>query len=129
MDMRAPLINPYRLITFYFVAREKSFTAAASNLCITQPAVSMQIKALEQQFGVKLIHVKKKRVHLTEEGELLLEQAAGVYHSSIAAERLLLHHGESGGLRIGVATALTLHLFPLVERVIDPHPRWGLGKS
>ena len=120
--MRAPLINPYHLITFYFVAKENSFTVAANNLCISQPAVSMQVKALERQFGVKLIHVKKKRVYLTAEGEALLPQAEGVYHSSIAAERLLLHHGESGCLRIGIATALTLHLFPLVERFRDRYP-------
>ena len=51
--MRVPRINLDQLVTFYFVATEKSFTAAAERLCVSQPAVTMQVRALEE-FGKRV---------------------------------------------------------------------------
>ena len=47
-----------QLVTFYLVATARSFTEAAEQLCLTQPAVSMQIRSLETRFGVKLLSVR-----------------------------------------------------------------------
>ena len=55
-----PNINLDQLITFYFVAKEGSLSTASKLLCISQPAVTMQIKSLESTFGVKLLNVKSR---------------------------------------------------------------------
>ncbi|MBB4576289.1 choline sulfate utilization transcriptional regulator [Rhizobium lentis] len=61
---------------FVEVARLGSFSAAATLLGLTQPAVSYQIRRLEQQFGVSLLRRQHRGVELTAEGERLLEIAA-----------------------------------------------------
>jgi DNA-binding transcriptional LysR family regulator len=66
--LRPTRINVSQLITFYFVGKEGNFSTAAERLCVTQPAVTKQIRALQNQFAVKLVQVKKRKVHLTEAG-------------------------------------------------------------
>ncbi|MHC2485167.1 choline sulfate utilization transcriptional regulator [Rhizobium leguminosarum] len=61
---------------FVEVARLGSFSAAATLLGLTQPAVSYQIRRLEEQFGVSLLRRQHRGVALTAEGERLLEVAA-----------------------------------------------------
>ncbi|WP_411196364.1 choline sulfate utilization transcriptional regulator [Rhizobium sp.] len=61
---------------FVEVARHGSFSAAATLLGLTQPAVSYQIRRLEEQFGVGLLRRQHRGVALTAEGERLLEVAA-----------------------------------------------------
>ena len=60
-----------RLITFITLAKIKSFTKASEILNLTQPAVSQQIKYLEEYYGVNLISKKGRQIKLTEEGEIL----------------------------------------------------------
>jgi DNA-binding transcriptional LysR family regulator len=111
-----------QLVTFYLVATALSFTDAAEQLCLTQPAVSMQIRTLETRFGVKLVSMRKRVVCLTAAGEALVPHAEQVYRSALAAESLLRSHGGNSHLKIGVASALTLYLLPLVERFKDLNP-------
>lgn len=61
--------------TFINVADYKSFTHAAEAMFMTQPAVSAQIKALEETFGLSLIERNDKRVQLTEAGKLFYREA------------------------------------------------------
>ena len=61
------------LHTFEAVARRQSFTAAADELCITQSAVSRQIKALEFDLGRTLFVRKHRRIELLPEGQLLFQ--------------------------------------------------------
>ena len=60
------------LNTFESVARHLSFTLAAKQLCVTQAAVSHQIKVLEDYLGVKLFLRENRKVYLTSEGQKLL---------------------------------------------------------
>ena len=60
------------LLTFESVARHLSFTNAAKELCVTQAAVSHQIRALEEHLGVRLFLREKRKVLLSEEGLKLL---------------------------------------------------------
>lgn len=120
--MRVPAIHLDQLVTFFFVATEKSFTAAAERLCVTQPAVTAQIRSLEESFGVKLVHVRKKRVQLSPEGELLLPYATEVYRAAIRAEDLLTQHGPGKVLRIGVASPLAGYVFPVVTLFAELYP-------
>jgi DNA-binding transcriptional LysR family regulator len=110
-----------QLISFYFVAKEKSFSVASERLFITQPAVTQQIKGLEGQFGVKLINVKKKRVHLTKAGERLLSYAEVIVNYVAMAENFLKSY-RVDNLRIGVATTITLYLTPIIDKFKEIFP-------
>jgi DNA-binding transcriptional LysR family regulator len=103
---KPPRVSPEHLITFYFVAEGKSFKLASDLLCLSQPTVLLHIKDLESGFGVKLIHVKKKRVTLTEAGEALLPYARELYQQTQRAEVCLQNFREEM-LRIGVAFTLS----------------------
>jgi putative choline sulfate-utilization transcription factor len=62
-----------QLHTFEAVSRRKSFTAAADELCLTQSAVSRQIKALEDHLGLRLFRRKHRAIELTAEGSRLFD--------------------------------------------------------
>ncbi|MBI5017609.1 MAG: LysR family transcriptional regulator [Deltaproteobacteria bacterium] len=120
--MRFPRIHLDQLLTFRVVATERSFTAAADMLSISQPAVTMQIRALEETYGIKLIHVKKKKVHLTAEGERLLSHAEEIYRAALRAEDLLTQHGRARTLRIGLAGALAVYVSPVINVFGELYP-------
>jgi DNA-binding transcriptional LysR family regulator len=103
---KPPKVSPDHLITFYFVAEGKSFKLASESLFMSQPTVLLHIRALEAGCGVKLIHVRKKRVILTEAGEVLLPYARELYQQTKNAEMCLQNFREEM-LRIGVALTLT----------------------
>lgn len=119
--MRPPHINVQQLISFYFVAKEKSFSAASEKLFVTQPAVTQQIKALEGQFAVKLVNVKKKRVYLTKAGERLLTYAEAIVNHVAMAENFLKSY-RINNLRIGVATTITVYLTPIIDKFKEMFP-------
>ncbi|NBW76113.1 MAG: LysR family transcriptional regulator [Sphingomonadaceae bacterium] len=73
--MIQPNLDPDCLRAFVAVAETTSFTAAAQRLLRSQSAVSLQIKRLEQQLGVRLLARSPRLVALTGEGELVLDQA------------------------------------------------------
>jgi DNA-binding transcriptional LysR family regulator len=119
--VKTPQINVQQLISFYYVAKEESFSIASEKLFITQPAVTQQIKALEAQFGIKLINVKRKRVHLTQAGQRLVEYAEEIVNRVAVAEKFLKSY-QVNNLHIGVATALTLYLTPIIDKFKELHP-------
>jgi DNA-binding transcriptional LysR family regulator len=119
--MRIPQINLSQLFTFYVVAKKGSFSEAAEDLCITQPAVTMQVKALQNYFGVKLVQVKRKKVLLTKAGETLLLYSEELYQAAIKAESFL-HSDRTQQLRIGISSALLSCLTPLMDRFKELHP-------
>ena len=110
-----------QLISFYFVGKEQSVSAASEKVFVTQPAITQQIKALEAQFGVKLINVKRKRVHLTKAGERLLDYAEEVINHVKLAENFLESY-RVNNLRIGLACALTLYLTPVIDKFKELYP-------
>jgi DNA-binding transcriptional LysR family regulator len=61
------------------VVKRKSFTRAAEELNVTQPAVTIQVKSLEKSLNLKLIHQVGKRVQLNEAGELLYQYAEKIF--------------------------------------------------
>jgi len=68
-------LHLFSLKVFSTIVDEGSFSKAAEKLFITQPAVSLQVKSLENFFGIKLIYRKKRETRLTEGGKLLYEYA------------------------------------------------------
>ena len=65
------MLDPRRLLTFHAVARAGSFSAAARELSLTQPAVSQQVAALERELGARLLHRGPGGLTLTDAGALV----------------------------------------------------------
>ena len=72
-------MNLHQLELFYAVARRRSITGAASELHLTQPAVSLQIRALERECGLLLFERGGTHLRLTQAGEALY-RPLGIIH-------------------------------------------------
>ncbi len=79
-----------KLETFLVVVKERSFSKASAKLGISQPAVTQQIKHLEQMLDAKLIERKKNGVRLTKEGEEVYKVAQRLFKCLQNAEQELL---------------------------------------
>lgn len=117
-----------QLKTFKTVAEEKHLTRAAERLYTSQPAVSAQLKALEEQLGVELFERTPKGMVLTLAGEHLLEQAQQTLNSAdellsqakslqgeIVAQISIGVNSELDFLRIPKALALSQDRYPMLE--------------
>jgi DNA-binding transcriptional LysR family regulator len=96
-----------QLKAFLAIAETKTFTAGAKQVNVTQAAISMQIRQLEDEVGLQLFTRTPRRVILTEAGESLLERARTILreHDSALAEIAEIAGVERGRLRIGSASA------------------------
>jgi len=94
---------PTQLRTFYAVAREGSFTAAARVLHVSQPTLTSQIKKLEASYGIELFRRHGRGVELTETGKQLLEIAHQIISNQDEAITFLkaVKNLEAGHLKIG----------------------------
>ena len=105
-----------RLQVFHAVAKHLSFTKAAESLFMTQPAVTFQIKQLEEHCNKRLFDRGHGRISLTSAGELVLDYAERIL--SLSAEldtRLKEMTGEVAGiLLIGASTTIAEYLLPQV---------------
>ncbi len=102
---------------FVAVAEELNFRRAAERLRVAQPALSSQIKNLEEELGVKLFDRTTRSVLLTPTGQILLNEARGILGATTHAEQLVrkAELGLVGTLRVGVITPAT---GPLLARVL-----------
>jgi DNA-binding transcriptional LysR family regulator len=97
-----------QLRAFVAIAESGTFTAGAQRVHVTQAAISMQIKQLENELGAKLFVRAPRRVILTEAGEHLLHRARLILREHDAAQDEIaeLAGAERGRLRIGSASAM-----------------------
>ncbi len=110
---------------FYQVAKCQGITLAAKELCITQPAVSQAVKALEGEWGTTLFVRTSKGVRLTKEGELLFGYVAEGYEHILEGEERLkkMLNLDAGEIRIGASdTALRCYLLPHLEEFHRNYP-------
>ncbi|MEN2508562.1 choline sulfate utilization transcriptional regulator [Stutzerimonas stutzeri] len=111
------------LRVFESAARQQSFTAAALELGSTQPAISQQIKRLEQQLAVRLFDRVYRGIVLTEAGELLLsyvQQGLGTLDAGLAAVTAQQQHEV---LQVATDFAFAAYwLMPRLERFHRLHP-------
>ncbi|HEX3102119.1 MAG TPA: LysR family transcriptional regulator [Pyrinomonadaceae bacterium] len=96
-----------QLKAFLAIAEAKTFTAGARRVNVTQAAISMQIRQLEDEVGLPLFTRTPRRVIMTEAGEYLLDRARKILreHDTALAEIAELGGVEHGRLRIGSASA------------------------
>ena len=101
---------------FVTVAEELNFSKAALKLYTAQPSLSQQIKDLEEEIGVKLLHRTKRKVELTEEGEVFLEQArlTLAQASKAIAMARQVSQAKQQIMRIGFVPVAEMKIFPYV---------------
>ncbi|MGE5842568.1 MAG: LysR substrate-binding domain-containing protein [Deltaproteobacteria bacterium] len=107
-------INLNHLRIFYYAAREKNLTKAAEALFVTQPAVTMQIKALEQYLEVPLFRKRGKFLELTDEGTVLFKYAERIFGVVDEMEHALKGFASltHGSLIIGTTRSFARYLMP-----------------
>lgn len=119
------MLNLSQLQTFVMVVSEGSMTAAADKLFLTQPAVSQQMKNLEDELGVELVVRGSKQIKTTAQGEVLYEHAKKILSLAQQAEISIKSVGAQlrGQLRIGTLNTIGLHLMsPVVSRLLKFNP-------
>jgi DNA-binding transcriptional LysR family regulator len=96
------------------VARHASFSRAASELGITQPAVSMQVRQLEDALGTRLLERVGKRAFPTRAGEVLLAHAARAFREIEAGVEHVqqLRGVVAGRVRVGTSNSISIYLLP-----------------
>ena len=96
-------ITHAQLRAFHAVATERSFTKAARALRVSQPAVTIQVKALEESCGAALLDRRGRQVVPTELGEGLLAITRRIFGLEQEADEMLAAAGElrSGHLKVG----------------------------
>lgn len=99
-------MDPRRVLTFRAVANQRSFSRAARELALSQPAVSNQVAALEREIGARLLEREPGGLKLTREGEILLE------HADAVAERLQLAEAQLAAAATGRRARLRIGAFP-----------------
>lgn len=118
---------------FLAIAEAKTFTAGARRVNVTQAAISMQIRQLEDEVGLQLFTRTPRRVILTEAGEHLLDRARKILreHDSAIAEIAELGGVEHGRLRIGSASAefAALQLPRILQKLKSKFPNADLTVS
>ena len=110
-------MNHQQLTTFCTVLAEGSMTAAADKLFLTQPAVSQQIKNLEEELSVSLLDRGVRKVKATLQGQMLYDYAKKILQLTQQAEIAIqtISQELSGEIRIGTQNSIGLFLIsPIV---------------
>ncbi len=123
--IRVAQLENFRLKVFRTVAEQLSFRKAAEHLFLSQPAITLQVKALESELGVRLFDRSGNRVALTPQGSILMRHAGKMAALAAKAEQELgAEDGQvSGDLALGVSTTIAQYVLPrLVGAFLGEHP-------
>lgn len=134
-----PFVNFNQLRSFYAVAQEMSFTKAAKLLHVGQPTLTVQVRALEERYGVELFLRSARGLQLSTTGEALFAIARQIFvFEEQAVELLRSVNGEvAGQLRVGtVGPGFVMKLvaqfrqaFPLVQVRLDSDNSQGVMRK
>lgn len=104
----------FRLKVFYTVAKRESFTKAAKELLISQPAVSKHIREIESHYQTKLFARDGINIRLTESGQLLYNYAEDIFstYRNLEFDMHALNAKMDGNLRIGASTTVSQYVLP-----------------
>lgn len=115
----------FRLKVFHTVARRLSFTKAAEELFISQPAVTKHIHGLEEQLGIALFERIGNRIRLTQGGKLLLQYASQIFllYGNMEYDLHQLKQDSGGLLNIGASSTIAQYYLPgVLARFNQEHP-------
>jgi DNA-binding transcriptional LysR family regulator len=113
-------INLDQLRTFVEVVSQGNFSAAGRQLSLTQPAVSLHVRELEQRFGIRLVERVGRRAYPTAPGRDLAEHARRIFDDCEIVESIMrrFREGWLGRVRIGTGlTALVYELPPVLRKI------------
>lgn len=118
----------FRLKVFRAVAEHLNFRRAAEELSLTQPAVTLQIKTLEQLLGVQIFDRSGSRISLTPAGKVLLKYARRIENLEHEAQAALAQFSgdQRGELRVGASLTIAQYILPHILgefRQLHPHIR------
>lgn len=128
--MLKDMLENFRLKVFRAVAEHLSFRKAGEKLYLTQPAVTLQIKTLEEELGTRLFERSASGVHLTHGGEILMGYAEQLRQLAEQAENQLagLEGKAAGELVLGASTTIAQYVLPpLLAAFARRYPAIHLG--
>jgi DNA-binding transcriptional LysR family regulator len=110
---------------FVAIAEEGQITGAANKLHIAQPALSQQLRMLEEELGVQLVERGSRKIRLTEAGRLLRDRALQVLNllGATAQDIQALNNGQAGTLSIGTIPSIGSRLLP--SRIQSFHEKYS----
>ena len=119
-------LNLDQLRALVEVVKRGSFTAAAKELNLTQPAITHQVQELERRFGVALLERIGKRAHPTQAGEQLIEHAQQLLDEDARTLTDMRRFGKNwlGRVRVGTSMTVLMYLLPPTLRQLrTEHPQ------
>jgi LysR family glycine cleavage system transcriptional activator len=121
MLRRLPPLNALK--AFEAAARHESFTRAAEELCVTQGAVSHQVKALEAELGIKLFNRERQRLIITEAGREYLAVLRDSFDRIAVGTERLIQRQSSGVLTVSTSPDFAAKwLVNRLGRFAETHP-------
>jgi LysR family transcriptional regulator, glycine cleavage system transcriptional activator len=128
MPRRLPPLNALK--AFEAAARHESFTRAAEELCVTQGAVSHQVKALEAELGLKLFNRERQRLVITEAGRAYLVVVRDAFDRIGDGTERLLQRQRGGALTVSTSPNFAAKwLVHRLGRFAEAHPEIDLRVS
>ncbi|KAA3632666.1 MAG: LysR family transcriptional regulator [Proteobacteria bacterium] len=115
-------INPNHVRAFHAVASHGSFSRAAAALHVTQPTLSGQVKLLEQRFGVKLFHRRKRGIELTEIGRQLHQCSTRIEHAEQEIAALLAREKREIAGKLSIGADAPYQIMPILASFKARHP-------
>lgn len=111
-----------QLRAFHAVAEHGGFTAASRVLNVGQPTLTIQVKELEEKYGVELLIRKSRRAELTEAGVALFEITRGIMKFCDEAHDLLAAHGKAAKGHLRIATVGPFHATEIIAAFRRDYP-------
>ena len=125
--LRKLVHSPHHLFVFEVCGRLLSFTSAARELGVTQPAVSLAIRQMEQAIGFKLFNRHHRRIELTTAGSAMHAEVSASLHRIQQTASRLARQAEPSTVTLAVSTAFADYWFiPRLSRLHQLHPRIDL---
>lgn len=119
------ILNMNQLRAFYTAAKQNSITKAAEVLMVTPPAISKQVRQLEETIGMKLLYRSGNTIELTDIGRDVFRESEAVFEKITDMENYLedISIGKLGELRIGCPQTPAKYIMPrLIARFKETHP-------
>jgi len=118
------ILNMNQLRSFYVAANLKSISGAAQALMVTPPAITIQVKQLEETIGIRLLVRDGNSIRLTDAGASVFKRAEKIFQEIHEMEGFLedMATGKSGELRIGCPEIPLKRLMPMIETFKKTYP-------